>query len=664
MQVNVSRRSFVAGSALAGGAIAASAGIAMPSVRGAIADEAAAAPDAEYVSPAGVAIDKGAVSEIIDCGVVVVGCGVSGLAASVQAAQEGASVITLEGQEVLGGNGMGVEGTFGVNSFMQQEQGIECDPAVVMQEELGKTQWCVDGLLYKDLMQAAADNIKWMVDDCGVLFSGEIDNYPFGAVGGVVDSFHWFQDGACATGYLPPMEAKARELGVDIRLNTRAVELYFEDDKPNGVYAIDAFGDLVVFRAPAVIICTGGFANDDSRLVKHGFNLDYLERIGTPGHYGDGINMLLAAGASEFSGVCYLKYNRISYNFEIATFGPFYGAFCSGGPGIWVNSDCVRFVDESCALRTGNNITLSHPIHNQNAHAYVVFDTPIVESLAADFADQAAEWDVDLMGQWDMIIEEGTDAWRADTIEELAEKAGLDPKALAATVAEYNAECEAGKDTWFGKDAEYLKPIATPPFYMGMIHEAMEGPLGGVVTNREFKPQLDAGGHMDNVFCTGLDGIMLYRDVYPIDVPGSASAECINGGRVAARQAAAIAAEQGVKSSDLAMDDRGNAKQVVMAAIDLFTTMDLGLTDEDSPATIAMSDPAFADFFEAVKGYKKVAGMDLEDAAFVATISKVNVATARADSQQANYRYALQEADVTVNGAHATYTKADGLVVA
>ena len=42
----------------------------------------------------------------------------------------------------------------------------------------------------------------------------------------------------------------------------------------------------------------------------------------------------------------------------------------------------------------------------------------------------------------------------------------------------------------------------------------------------------------------------------------------------------------------------------------------------------------------------------------------MNVATARADSQQANYRYALQEADVTVNGAHATYTKADGLVVA
>ena len=46
-----------------------------------------------------------------------------------------------------------------------------------------------------------------------------------------------------------------------------------------------------------------------------------------------------------------------------------------------------------------------------------------------------------------------------------------------------------------------------------------------------------APGVMENVFVIGLDGIMLYRDVYPIDVPGSASAECINGGRSAANQA-------------------------------------------------------------------------------------------------------------------------------
>lgn len=651
---SLSRRGFVVSAA------AAAAFANVVSISGPTAQAKAEAP-VETINCSGIVVDKNAVTEIIDCGVLIVGCGLSGLAASVQAAQNGANVITLEGQEVVGGNGMGVEGTFAVDSRFQKELGIECDRAIIMQEELSKPQWCVNGLFYKDLIQNSAANIEWLVDECGVELSGEIDNYPFGAVGGKVSSFHWYKDGACAVGYLPHMEAKARELGVDIRLNTRALELYYEDGKVNGVYAQDAFGDLVVFRAPAVIIATGGFANDDERLVKHGFNLDYLERIGTPGHWGDGVNMLLAAGASEHTGVCYLKYNRISYNFEIATFGPFYGAYCSGGPVLWINQDCERFVDESCALRTGNNITLSHPIHNQNAHAYVVFDQPILDSLTEQFADQAAEWNTDLTAQWDMIIEEGTDAWRADTLEELAQKAGLDPEALKAAVDEYNTDCAAGKDSWYGKEPEYMLPIATPPFTMAMIHEAMEGPLGGVITNRQFQPQLAAGGHMENVFCIGLDGIMLYRDVYPIDVPGSASAECINGGRVAARQAAQIAEVEGIKTSDLVADDKTNAKQVVMAAMDLFTMMDLGLTNEDSPATISMDDPAFAEFFAAVKGYKKVAALDVTACTLVATITKINVATAREDSQQANYRYTLQSADVVVNGAHVTYDKKEGL---
>ena len=102
---------------------------------------------------------------------------------------------------------------------------------------------------------------------------------------------------------------------------------------------------------------------------------------------------------------------------------------------------------------------------------------------------------------------------------------------------DYNAKCAAGVDDIFGKEAAYLLPIETPPFYIGRIHECMEGPLGGVKTDRHFRPVLEQGGVMENVFVIGLDGIMLYRDVYPMDVPGSASAECLNGGRAAANQA-------------------------------------------------------------------------------------------------------------------------------
>ncbi|MCG5015087.1 hypothetical protein L0P09_10755, partial [Collinsella aerofaciens] len=40
----------------------------------------------------------------------------------------------------------GVEGTFAVDSRFQKEQGVTCDRSVIMQEELGKAQWCPNGL--------------------------------------------------------------------------------------------------------------------------------------------------------------------------------------------------------------------------------------------------------------------------------------------------------------------------------------------------------------------------------------------------------------------------------------------------------------------------------------------------------------------------------------
>ena len=76
------------------------------------------------------------------------------------------------------------------------------------------------------------------------------------------------------------------------------------------MYAIDAFGDLVQYQAKAVIVATGGFADDDRRMTKWGFDLTTLERIGTPGHFGDGINMTIAAGADEFSAVGHREDNH------------------------------------------------------------------------------------------------------------------------------------------------------------------------------------------------------------------------------------------------------------------------------------------------------------------------------------------------------------------
>ena len=72
------------------------------------------------------------IKETLDADVLVVGLGMSGLAAAVQAASNGAKVIGIEKMNATGGNGIGVEGIFAVGSSLEVEQGIEIDPAEIV----------------------------------------------------------------------------------------------------------------------------------------------------------------------------------------------------------------------------------------------------------------------------------------------------------------------------------------------------------------------------------------------------------------------------------------------------------------------------------------------------------------------------------------------------
>ena len=70
-------------------------------------------------------------------------------------------------------------------------------------------------------------------------------------------------------------------------------------------------------------------------------------------------------------------------------------------------------------------------------------------------------------GPIDDAVKAGVNTWSADTIEELATKAGLPKDALAKTVNRYNELVEKGIDEDYGVDPELLKwnAIKEPPFY-------------------------------------------------------------------------------------------------------------------------------------------------------------------------------------------------------
>ena len=84
-------------------------------------------------------------------------------------------------------------------------------------------------------------------------------------------------------------------------------------------------------------------------------------------------------------------------------------------------------------------------------------------------------------------------AYEADSLFHLALATQMNPEVLIRSVERYNALCEGGEDSDCGKDAQYLVPLVTPPFYAVRGYAICRGSLGGLVID-EAGQALDENG--------------------------------------------------------------------------------------------------------------------------------------------------------------------------
>ncbi len=472
----------------------------------------------------------GEISETLDCDICVVGLGMSGLSAAVQAANNGDKVVGLEITNVTGGNGIGVEGVFGVNSKMQKEQGITFTPAEVISTELAEAQMNTNGALWSRMVFASADNIDWLQEQ-GVQFSGMVDDY-MGS--GIVSGFHWFEGNVASVGYVPPMTARAEELGVDIRYNTAGRQLIVEDGKVVGIYARTSDGKDIQVNAKAVILATGGYAQNQEYIEERGFNWDNFLYGGTPMHNGDGLVMALKAGASNF-----VKNSTFNCTNIVGTGSTFQwkadsfvagitgaGMFGTGGFPIWVNDDGVRFISEDFAK---DNFEMQSVPAMTQRNIYAIFDRTILETVLAADPDKLAQVD-GLNG-----AEEGL--CQADTLDELAKHFDLPADTFKKTVEDYNAMCANGVDTEFAKPASSMMAVGTPPFYAAKLNQWYLMSVGGIECDINAQVVDDTKKPIEGLYAVGTDGCMLYRNIYTINVGGTCNCNNINSGRTAANHA-------------------------------------------------------------------------------------------------------------------------------
>jgi len=472
----------------------------------------------------------------LEADVVVIAAGVSGLAAVISAAQAGAKVIAFEKGSTPGGAGNMGMGPFGVESRLQRLKQVKLTRDEAFKIFMDYTHWRVDAQLVRAYIDKSATTIDWL-EKLGVEFVEPATYFPGG-------NFTWHLVKP-ATGRPGPTAAatmmkvltdKAKEMGVQILLQTPVKRILKQGDQIVGVMAEDRSGEPIQANAKAVIIATGGFGDNPDMIKKYtGFEWGRdLFSFRIPGLVGDGIRMAWEMGAAPTEMTMEMIYGMPG-EWDPALHETF------RQPHLMVNLFGERFFNEEIMPNTtftGNAIS-----RQKNRTAFLIFDENIkkhMETVGYDFV--SVVFPFTKVENLDALIKEALDkgykdVFMADSLEELASKTGIDLDGLKKTVEEYNKFCERGHDDIFNKSYKYLRPIKTPKFYAARHLPGAYGSLGGIKINHKAEVLNKDWKKIPGLYAAGTDACSIYGDSYVFILPGNTMGFAINSGRIAGENA-------------------------------------------------------------------------------------------------------------------------------
>ncbi len=316
--------------------------------------------------------------------VVVVAAGLSGLAASISAAENGARVITVEKSNTTGGAANMGMGPLGVGSRIQRMQMVSLTPGEAFRKHMYFTHYRVDARIVRDYYFKSGETIDWL-EEMGVEFVGV--QRAFGAPEDTRaysdGEFTWHvvrpEDGGipgprAATAMTKKMTERAKELGVEFMFETPAKKILMEDGKAAGVIAVDKDGEEVEIKANSVIIATGGFG-ENPEMIKEQTGYEFGKTIfnfAVPGMRGDGLKMCWEVGAGREQPTMELMY-QLPDNMNHFILD---GAFRQ--PCLWVNRNGQRFMPED---QIGNTTFTGNAISVQPGKvAYAIVDSKLLNN--------------------------------------------------------------------------------------------------------------------------------------------------------------------------------------------------------------------------------------------------------------------------------------------
>ena len=498
----------------------------------------------------------------VDVDVVVAGAGASGVIAAVKAADMGAKVAVLQKEAVAVSQGNcssaiiksgSTEG--GLKKWLTFATAVNCwrNNRKLLEAYIERSEEALQFVCEKSgITEATEWKNKYGVtkyQDTSAVYTGVwhdgTQSYDFGDE--KVEVFApWFGPkpgnyGSLVSGILKDAQEEYGDK-LQVFFSTPIVQLVKDADGTIiGCVGKDLDGNYIKFNAKSVILATGAYENNATMVRRFCPDVEKFDKK-VVHRTGDGNILAIEAGGCMEP----VAHSRVMHDFDA-------GLMWDEPPYLIVNMNGERFVSEEVDMAyisnplkwqpgfKGENMDPEHQESGSLGWYCQIYDNNYMEYATGpvpEFVMQRylKEEDPSLHVS---VFPELIDTFRADTIEELAEKLGLPVEKTVETFNRYNELCEKGEDLDFGKPAKYLHKFDTAPFWGIRRHIRCSSITAGVLSDEFGRVTTEDGEVIKGLYAVGNLGGQFYgAPDYPFFHPGLSLGHAVTFGFIAGEHAA------------------------------------------------------------------------------------------------------------------------------